>query len=187
MDPTASPPWPASPVPSTSGPCLPSPRLGWEAGRRKDWPPAGGRCARCSGTEVARKVLRQDAEPSIPTVKPKGHSRPSSRHLAPSSGRQVLPPAASSPPPPWLSPLILSQGGTSVTWSLAAAKPAAPSAGRGRGCKQGIGNGAFPIPATAGPEKGTWELQGRLHVPHLHSRHPSGWRPLPQPPPSTAA
>lgn len=45
-------------------------------GSRQDWPPAGGRCARCSGTEVARKVPRQDAEPSIPTVQPKGHSRP---------------------------------------------------------------------------------------------------------------
>lgn len=62
---------------------------------------------------------------------------------------------------PQQSPLILSQGGTRVTWSLAAARPATPSAGRGRGCKPGTGNGAFLVPATAGSEKGPWELQGR--------------------------
>lgn len=146
VDPAAPPPWPAGPVPSTSGPRLPSPRLGWEAGRTG--------------------LLLEVTVPAAVAPRWPGRSRgkmqsPAFRLFSPraTAASQPLPKAGRCCPQQ--SPLILSQGGTRVTWSLAAARPATPSAGRGRGCKPGTGNGAFLVPATAGSEKGPWELQGR--------------------------
>lgn len=63
VDPAATPPWPASPVPAAF-----SRGWAWEAGQKKDCRPAGVTGPAAVGLSLARRVLRQDSEPSILTV-----------------------------------------------------------------------------------------------------------------------
>ena len=75
VGPEAVPPWPVSPVASTSGPWPCLPQSGWEAGRGRGWPPAGGhralpwvlvggRPAATVGLRAAWELPRWDSERS---------------------------------------------------------------------------------------------------------------------------